>query len=71
MKKPTKAQRHAIYKKAMAACVQSLLPLAQRIQSACDKGDVLNYDNDYDAKDAIEYEEVITNARNLLNKHNP
>lgn len=57
--------------KELEACVESLLPLAQRIHAACDKGDVLNYDNDHDAADAIEYEGVITSARAILNKHNP
>lgn len=54
--------------KELELCVQSLLPLAHRIQAACEDGDVLNYDNEYDAKDAIEYEQVITKAHAILNK---
>ena len=57
--------------KELEACVESLLPLAERIHAACDKGDVLNYDNDCDAADAIAYKAVITNVLSILSKHNP
>lgn len=48
--------------KAMEEAIDKLLPLAQRIQAACEDGDVLNYDNEYDQRDAIEYEKVIAEA---------
>ena len=39
-----------------------LVPIAQRMQAACDKGDVLNFDNDFDAQDAIDYKAIIDTA---------
>lgn len=46
-----------------------LVPIAQRMQAACDKGDVLNFDNDFDAQDAIDYKAMIDTALALAGEH--
>jgi len=43
-----------------------LLPLAERIQSACEDGETKCYDNDYDFQDAKEYKIRIDKAKKLI-----
>lgn len=51
--------------------LQDILPIAQRMQAACEKGDVLNFDNDFDMADAVDYAERIAKAIAALSKSNP
>jgi hypothetical protein len=46
--------------------INSLLPLAERMQAACDSGESKNYDNDWDAADARSYHGRIVNAKQFL-----
>jgi hypothetical protein len=52
----------------LLAVVRALLPLAQRIQKACANGDHLDYDNEFDAADAVEYAREIERAEKAIAK---
>jgi len=59
-----KTSRHREDQQVIAA-LKELIPIAERIQKACEDGDTKCYDNEYDAQDAIEYKSAIENAKLL------
>lgn len=46
--------------------IKELLPIAERMQSACESGETLCYDNDLDLSDAKNYKSIIDRAKALL-----
>jgi hypothetical protein len=50
--------------------IKELLPIAERMQSACESGETLCYDNDLDLSDAKNYKSAIDRAKALLQESN-
>ena len=46
--------------------LQKLLPIAERMQHACDSGETYSYDNDWDMADSMHYQQIIAQCQALL-----
>ena len=51
---------------AVVEALKELIPIAERMQSACASGETFDYSNEHDFRDSQEYQSAIDRAKSLL-----
>ena len=50
----------------LRVALAEVIPIAERMQSACESGETFDYSNEHDFRDSQEYLKAISNAKSLL-----